>query len=329
MEHGKSKNNLLHHLSGPAWGCRALAGFPGRAAIHSEGHMAVYLVTGKLGSGKTLASVGRIRDYLKRGSRVATNLDIDIAGFGNPDSRKWVYRLPDHPTRADLEILGRGSEDVDESTYGLIVLDECGTWLNSRDWGDKGRQDLIDWALHSRKLGWDLILIVQDLSLIDKQIRTALVEYHVMCKRLDRLALPFLTPFFKLFGINLRLPKSHVGFVKYGASPDAPISDRWFYLGRDLYRAYDTRQVYRPPFPVNGVPIPHVGHSCTLTAWHTTGRYKSKVDSWYLRALTTILRWLDPFFGPISSSPSTRAFTVTSTPWPLYGSCASYSTKIP
>jgi len=286
--------------------------------------MAVYLVTGKLGSGKTLASVGRIRDYLKRGSRVATNLDIEIAGFGNPDSRKWVYRLPDHPTRHDLELLGRGSDSVDESTYGLIVLDECGTWLNSRDWSDKGRQDLIDWALHSRKLGWDLILIVQDLGLIDKQIRTALVEYHVMCKRLDRLALPFLTPFFKLFGVNLRLPKSHVGFVKYGASPDAPISDRWFYLGRDLYRAYDTRQVYRPALPINGVPVPHVGHSCTLTAWHTHGRYREKRRPLPILVLLLLAYWFQRISGlPIlqGSPPATVPVgggRSASYPFPLY-----------
>ncbi len=47
----------------------------------------------------------------------------------------------------------------------LVVLDECGTWLNTREWQDKSRQNLIDWMLHSRKKGWDIILIVQDLAL--------------------------------------------------------------------------------------------------------------------------------------------------------------------
>lgn len=237
--------------------------------------MAVYLVTGKLGSGKTLAAVGRIRDYLKKGARVATNLDIYMEGFGNPQSRLWVHRLPDHPTREDLVALGRGQPGVEEEKNGLIVLDECGTWLNSRDWSDKGRQELIDWALHSRKLGWDLLLIVQDLTLIDKQIRTALVEFHVMVKRLDRLAIPIVSAWGKLFGLNLKPPKIHAAFVKYGASPDAPISERWVYRGKDLYRAYDTRQVYRPAMPINGVLIPHVGNSCTLSAWHLVGRYQS------------------------------------------------------
>ena len=37
--------------------------------------MAVHVVTGKLGSGKTLVSVSRIQDYLARGRIVATNLN--------------------------------------------------------------------------------------------------------------------------------------------------------------------------------------------------------------------------------------------------------------
>ena len=37
--------------------------------------MAVYFITGKLGSGKSIAAVGKIRDYLNEGRAVATNLD--------------------------------------------------------------------------------------------------------------------------------------------------------------------------------------------------------------------------------------------------------------
>ncbi|HGS4937265.1 TPA: zonular occludens toxin domain-containing protein, partial [Vibrio parahaemolyticus] len=37
----------------------------------------VYFVTGKLGSGKTLTAVGKIREAFMRGVPVATNLDIN------------------------------------------------------------------------------------------------------------------------------------------------------------------------------------------------------------------------------------------------------------
>ncbi|WP_324293838.1 zonular occludens toxin domain-containing protein, partial [Vibrio parahaemolyticus] len=38
----------------------------------------VYFVTGKLGSGKTLTAVGKIREAFMRGVPVATNLDINL-----------------------------------------------------------------------------------------------------------------------------------------------------------------------------------------------------------------------------------------------------------
>ena len=40
--------------------------------------MAVYAVTGKLGSGKSLVSVSRISDALIKNLKVATNLDINL-----------------------------------------------------------------------------------------------------------------------------------------------------------------------------------------------------------------------------------------------------------
>jgi hypothetical protein len=40
--------------------------------------MAVHVVTGKLGSGKTLVSVSRIQERLAKGCPVATNLDLKL-----------------------------------------------------------------------------------------------------------------------------------------------------------------------------------------------------------------------------------------------------------
>lgn len=228
--------------------------------------MAVYIVTGKLGSGKTLCAVGRIREYLAEGRPVATNLDIDMVGLATKDeSRVTVTRLPDHPKVVDLDGLGSGNSSYDELKNGLIVLDECGTWLNTREWQDKGRNDLIDWFLHSRKHGWDIMLIVQDLALIDKQIRTALCEFVVICRRLDRMSVPIISPFAKLFGLKVKMPKVHVATVKYGTSLDAPVSERWIYRGNDLYAAYDTKQIFKAD---NGI-----GLHTVLSRWHLKGRY--------------------------------------------------------
>ncbi|MCE5180453.1 MAG: hypothetical protein LLG15_01500 [Betaproteobacteria bacterium] len=258
--------------------------------------MGVYLITGKLGSGKTLATVGRIRDALRADKTVATNLDIFMDGLASPNSRRFVMRLPDHPTVDDFNALGRGQAGIEESDNGLIVLDECGTWLNTRSWADKGRQHFIDWLLHSRKLGWDVYLIIQDISLIDKQVRTALVEFLVTCKRLDRLAIPLITPIGKIFGAKINPPKIHLGIVKYGTNHDAPVSDRWMYQAKDLYSAYDTKQVYRPSVLLSGgVIMPPVGLHCTLSAWHLKGRYMAKKES--ILPFLLSLWWRVPMYG--------------------------------
>ena len=232
--------------------------------------MAVYLVSGRLGSGKTLACVGRIRDALLAGRRVATNLDLNLEKLLPYRAKKVdCQRIPDKPSIVDLNAIGMGNPVPDESKNGLIVLDELGSWLNSREWADKGRQGVIDWLIHSRKKGWDVIFIVQHLSMIDKQVRDALVEYLVVCRRLDRMKIPLVGGLLNTVSAGLisgHLPRVHLGIVRYGTSPDAPVSDRWVYTGTDLYAAYDTRQVFTSSY--------FHGLYSYLPPWHTTGRYK-------------------------------------------------------
>ena len=207
-----------------------------------------YIITGKLGAGKTLCAVGRIQEVLKEGRPVATNLDLNLTVLlGKKKKNTKVFRVPDQPKLSDIKALGRAYEGpYDESKTGAIVLDECGTWLNSRDWQQKGRRELLDYLLHIRKMGWDLYFIIQDIALIDKQFRKALAEHVVYCRRMDRVNVPFLSFITKLIlGKPLTFPKVHVGIVKYGDLPTSLTVDRWVYRGQDLYRAYDTTQIFK------------------------------------------------------------------------------------
>ena len=135
--------------------------------------MAVYFITGKLGAGKTLCAVGRIKEYLQTGRTVATNLDLQLDNMFPETSKQSAIRLPDKPRLSDFEDLGKGCIEEDESKYGLIVLDELGTWFNSRNWRDKGRLDVIDWFLHARKMHWDIFFIVQSIDSLDGQLVNA------------------------------------------------------------------------------------------------------------------------------------------------------------
>ncbi|UQG55513.1 MULTISPECIES: zonular occludens toxin domain-containing protein [unclassified Marinobacter] len=244
--------------------------------------MAVYFVTGKLGSGKTLASVGKIRDALIEGRPVATNLELRLNKLIGPNAKKTVvYRLPDKPTVRDMIAIGSGNLTYDESKNGVIVLDECGTWFNSRDWQDRDRRPLIDWLLHARKLGWDIIFIIQDVSMIDKQARKSVGEFVVYCRRLDRLKYPLADKLCK-FVTNKEIPKPqiHMGIVKYGDLPNSLKVDTWWYRGIDLYPAYDTKQMFTDDY-AHGIYQ-------MLPPYYTHGRYACKKTWRFFMRLTKI-----------------------------------------
>ena len=208
--------------------------------------MPVYIVTGKLGSGKTLSMVGRMKEYLESGRPVATNIDLDLRKLCQKRPKAALVRLPDKPSADDLVALGQVHGTAREELNGALVLDECGTWLNARTYADKGRQAIIDWLLHSRKLGWDVFLIVQNVSLMDKQIRDALCEYSVTCRRLDRMKIPFvgrLIPLLTLGMVKGQMPKIHLALVRYGSGAGSVHADTWMYRGTSLYAAYQSVQV--------------------------------------------------------------------------------------
>lgn len=251
--------------------------------------MAVYFVSGGLGAGKTLAAISQMRQYAVNGCKLAGNIDLFLDKFGNSPRSKVTYtRLPDWPSAADLYALGEGkpSDDYDEENNGLLVLDELLTWLNCRTWNDKGRAELIEWFVHARKYGWDIVFLVQSIGVIDKQLLDSLMDYHVPMSCLDKINIPFIGGFgrsLRKSGRPFRLPKIHVGKVMY---KDLVKADRWVFRARNLYPMYDTKQVISDAYP-------HGAH-CQLSRWHLEGRYLPPPVGWgfYLSLIWRLPLWL-------------------------------------
>lgn len=243
--------------------------------------MSSYFITGKLGSGKSIVSVGRIFEYLQRGNKVASNIDIFLDGYLSVKSKRTIMRIPDKPTIFDFDAIGIGNDGYDEEKNGLLVLDELGSWFNSRSWQDKDRKAVLDWFLYLRKRGWDVLLLVQDIDLVDKQLIGILAEHLVICRRLDRVPIPFFGKFVRLFGFKGNLPKLHRAKVIYGENSQGLHIDTWTYSGTAYYKAYDTKQIFSPDYS-------HGVHSC-LSPWHLIGRHQAAQLSLYKR----YLRWLD------------------------------------
>ncbi|MRX06496.1 hypothetical protein GJ697_01445 [Pseudoduganella sp. FT25W] len=255
--------------------------------------MAVYAITGKLGSGKGKAGIDQIRRYLRAGKRVATNCDVFLEHLMADTNKSVVTRIPDKPSSVDLYMIGSGNRFVDfepiitsgknglealaptpkllagfdESHNGALVLDECGSWLNTRNFQDKGRAELLEWAIHGRKYGWDIFFIMQNIAQVDKQLRDSLLEYVVRLNRLDRMKVPVVSGLLKALTAGAtegNLPRVHIGVVRLGSQPDGLVADRWVFRGDDLNDAYNTTQVFSESYP-------HGTH-CLLSSWHLSAR---------------------------------------------------------
>lgn len=211
--------------------------------------MPVFSVEGKLGTGKTKFCVWRAQEAIAAGRRVASNVDI-AAHLLNPSRPGKIIRVPDKPTSSDLNAMGHGNpESYDEEKNGVLILDELGTWLNSRSFQDKERAGLLDWLIHARKHGWDVYLIVQDAGMIDKQVREALIEYQVKCMRMDRVKIPLIGWFLGAMVTRWAyLPKFHLATARVGQGINAIVAERWQFVGTNLHAAYDTRQIFRSDY---------------------------------------------------------------------------------
>lgn len=236
-----------------------------------------YFVTGRLGSGKSLYAIDRIYTALQDGLRVATNLDVYTEKM--PGHIKNGYtRLPDKPTREHLEQLGTGydmSQGYHEDKFGVLVLDECLTWLNSRAWQDKERHKVIDWFLHARKLGWSLVFILQDADFVDPQVREPLLDYHVRCRQMGRLWMPVIGK-----ALNLKMPNATWATIYNGYGPTAIKQDTLIYRSKELWDYYDTRQVFQSGLEIVGQDLLDMRANMTiLSPWHIHGRYTQKTKT--------------------------------------------------
>jgi len=209
--------------------------------------VAVYLVTGKLGTGKSKWCARRAQEAIKAGRRVASNMDLFLDKLNPKTFNARYMRVPDKPCIADLEAIGHGNpESYDEERNGLLILDELGSWLNSRQSLDGERKAVVDWMIHARKFGWDVLLIVQAAMMIDKQVREGVGEYTVTCYRLDKLKIPVVGGLLDAVVPGAgRLPRLHVASTRLALGPGTShVVDRDFFKGDDLHHGYDTRQAF-------------------------------------------------------------------------------------
>lgn len=247
--------------------------------------MTDYALTGKKGTGKSKHAVILIRDrYLKQKRLVVTNLDLDLCAMLGPQSRAVYVRVPDKPKAFDLLAAGHGNpHSYDEDLNGALVLDEMGTWLNTRTFADKDRAATLDYFAHARKHGFDTYYIMQNVIQVDKQLRESFIEQVVRHTAFAKVKIPIIGGILgALFGERAAyFPRFHTAIYRIGVNPQDMVTNRAIFTGKDVEKCYDTRQVFLENYP-------HGSHS-VLSPWHTVGRFAApaKPPFWssFFRAL--------------------------------------------
>ncbi|EEG7578686.1 zonular occludens toxin family protein [Salmonella enterica] len=224
--------------------------------------MAVYFVTGKIRAGKGLFCSFIARQYYRAGLRVAANYLMDTEKLG-PNCNNPVTVLPSIPTPEHLHALGRGCPKGELERFGLLILDEGGTWLNKPDKGQEAA--LINWFIHSGKLGWDVFIQVQDKSLINKDIFSATGEHLVVVERKDRIRFPVVSDILEMvlpnkYGMtgtskgilpHLVSARIYIGNTSYKAKSNEHI----FFFGWRYYGIHPTNLIFQKDILVRDVPV--------------------------------------------------------------------------
>lgn len=186
----------------------------------------IQIFTGFVGSGKSYHAV---RDGVET-SDIRGGKRWVIANFPIKPKKRW-FRKSKHKSRwifkenDDLTVKYLVEKSIKMGWYGqesrcLLIIDEAGVMFNSRDWNVKPqeRKDWIKFLSQSRKFGYDIIFICQDVRMMDRQIRS-LAEYEVQHKKINNWSffkfLPFTLFVCVSFWNGVRNIKGSVKFVIY------------------------------------------------------------------------------------------------------------------
>lgn len=278
--------------------------------------MTDFAYTGKKGTGKSKNAVLVARDtYFAEGRIVASNLDIFLEPMFGPFSKKTYIRIPDKPSEFDLLAAGHGNpESYNEDKNGALILDELGTWMNTRTFADKDRGGTLNYLAHARKYGWDCFYIMQNVVQVDKQLRESFIEYVVRHTRFDKVKIPFVGGLLcALFGKKAGyFPRFHTAVSRIGCNPQDLKTDSKVFVGKDVENCYDTRQIFEASYA-------HGTHS-VLSPWHVKGRFiDAPKESWWKRLIAG--------FGK-AKSPS-RPRSPVAAPSPAYARVLMLVRKLP
>ncbi len=146
--------------------------------------MTIEVFEGTPGSGKTLHATEEGLVAMHRRGGVVANYVVTRPRKRADGTEKWLYLPEDEMTPARLIAHAEQYHRRGRESEGLLIIDECHRVLNSRTtWTGrqtvaKNQLELVRFLAEHRHFGFDVILAVQSMEMLDKHARF-LAEYRV------------------------------------------------------------------------------------------------------------------------------------------------------
>lgn len=148
---------------------------------------------------------------------------------------RWIYKDNSELTVPYLVKMSKENGWIGKEGSCLVIFDEASMPFNSRDWNKPDRQDWVKFLSQHRKFGYDFIMITQDATMLDKQIRV-LAEYEVIFRKLNN---SFMFKWLSLFRLSVFLGSKYWNGMRYARGTPQ------FYLYRkSVADRYDTSNLF-------------------------------------------------------------------------------------
>ena len=196
----------------------------------------ISLVTGKIGSGKTLHCVGKVIRHIAQGGTVYTNIRLNWDAVALV-VRQRFRRIPERDQLRYLDLVECESwhQSIEWGSPGcpvLVVLDEIHLFFNARDWARTSaiHRPMLSFLSQSRKTDTDVVFIAQVATTLEKQFRVQ-CEWEFYCRNIKDIPVP-------LFGT---LPLNRMLLVQKDVETDKATRRQIVAYDRGLWKCYDTR----------------------------------------------------------------------------------------
>lgn len=233
-------------------------------------------VVGHMSGGKSYYAVESMLKLMLSGHAVASNIKLNCQAVTSylkipcTDWKRLYYYLTDDEKdtlyhHVNVFSYGdypkgspRGSDDYDKRMV-YIFLDEASSIFDSMSHSSEGHiKQVAVWARHTKKMGIELVLLMQFASELHKRLRNHVQEY-ISCTNTNNIRVPLLGFHLPWFLRNMSIRQ------RYLQDMETPIGAReWTVLRPEIYKCYNTAQIV-----VGGMDAtPSASFDCNLAPRH-------------------------------------------------------------